>query len=177
MRLEHVRYLVLHLDRLRPDDVRIKMAEKLFTTAPVYRSDKLIVYDTGGGTPPSSLFGAVEDTDDWGGVEQGKSRWASSNYARIYVWSGAEREVTLRFSLRSFAQTRQVSISAGGAILAAGSVDTGGRTFYLSWQVQRGLNTVLMSISGPLVSPASLGVGEDERPLSVNLSGCIYSTK
>src|SRR5205823_4768883 len=158
MRLEHVRYLVLHLDRLQPDDLRIRMAAEMFTTAPVYRSDNLIVYDTGGGMPPSSLFGAVEDTDDWGGVEQGKSRWASSNYARIYVWSAAEREIELHVKLTGFAQTREVKISTGDVLLGVGSVDGKGRIFDFDWRVSRGLSTVLMSISGPLVSPASLGV-------------------
>ncbi len=177
MRLAGVRYLALHLDRLRNNDPRIGLAQELFAAKPAYQSADLEVYDNGGGQAPASLLGAVEDSEDWGAIERNNYRWAGGNYARIYLWSGLGRSVQMSFSLASFSQTRQVEISASGKLLARKSVSPTGQTFSLAWQIPRGFTTLLISASGEPLTPASLGMGADTRPLTLSLSSCRYSAK
>ncbi len=177
MRLAGVRYLALHLDRLKGSDPRIELAQELFAARLVYQSTGLEVYDNGGGQAPASLFGAVEDSEDWGAIEQNNYRWAGGNYARIYLWSGVDRKVQVSFSLASFSLTRQVEISASGKVLAQRSVGPSAQPFDLEWELPRGFTTLLISASGEPLIPASLGVGADTRPLVLNLSSCRYSAK
>lgn len=177
LRLANVRYVAVHLDRLKAGDPRVGLAKSLFPGGPTYSDNSLLVFDTGGGAAPASLLGATEDTDDWGPVEGGKFRWTGYNYARIYVWSGAPRQITMRLRLASFAQTRDVEVLGNGQQLATGSIGSNGGAFDLSWAIPRGFSTLLIHASGPPVSPASLGLGSDARPLTFNLSECSYSGK
>jgi hypothetical protein len=134
----------------------------------------LTIYNTGG-DPSPSLFGVVEDTEDWLPVEEGKSRWTAQNYARFHVWSGTQRTAQLHMSLESFAQDRSVEIRAGDEALGTGRVSTGGATFDVEWQVPKGFSTVTVAADGLPVSPARLGMGNDYTPLVMRLSECSYS--
>jgi hypothetical protein len=177
MRLAGTRYLALHLDRLRPDDSRIALAERLFPAGPVYSDEVLQVYDTGGGDPPASLFGAVEDTVDWGPVEEGTYRWTGSPVARIHAWSGADRVTNATLTLAAFAHPRKVRFTSGSQLLAEGQIEQAGTKFAFDWTLSRGFNTLVISTEGAAVSPASLGMGDDPRPLAFSLSGCVFRTR
>lgn len=177
MRLAKVRYVVLHLDRLEKSDPRVEMAARLFPGGAIYQSKDLRVYDNGGGEPPGDLFGIVEDTQDWPGSGGDGFKWSIEQHARIHVWSGAEREARLQFKLRSFARERDVRITVGGRLLAASSVSESGRTYDLAWRVPQGFSMVLISAGGPGVTPASLGMNDDSRPLTLRLSDCSYSVR
>jgi hypothetical protein len=176
MRLAGVRYLVLHLDRMALDDPRIQMAEELFPTQAIYRSDRLVVYDTQGGEAPPTLFGVVDDLYDWNIVEEGAFRWAPRPYARLHVWSGSEQQATVRLRLASFGMSREITISMAGKVLARETLDHTGRLFDLRWQAPKGFSTLLITASGPAISPETLGLGADSRPLTIRLSDCAYGT-
>jgi hypothetical protein len=79
--------------------------------------------------------------------------------------------------LASFLQERSFTITAGSKELASGTLGTEARIFDLQWQVPKGFSTVLVTAGGQPVAPASVGIGNDLRPLVVNLSECSYSTK
>jgi 4-amino-4-deoxy-L-arabinose transferase-like glycosyltransferase len=177
LRLARVRYVVLHLDKLSPDDPRLTLAARLFPVPPIYKSDTLAVYDTGGGEPAPGLFGVVEDIEDWYPFEEGTFRWSNRTQARLQVWSGSEQEVSLKFKLASFNVKRNVIISTGDDLLGAGRVDPPGRIFTLEWRAPKGFSTILISASGPPIPPASVGVGDDQRPLSISLADCTYARK
>jgi hypothetical protein len=177
MRLAKVRYIVLHLNQLAPDDPRIAMAARVVARPPVYTSPTLTVYDTGGGEPSAGLFGTVEDTEDWYPPEGGSYRWATRSLARLQVWSGSEQDVNLRFKLTSFPDSRTVTVSLGDKVLARESVPPEGRVFDLNWRAPRGFSTILLSADGPQVRPASIGGGNDKRPLTMSIGECSYATR
>jgi len=177
MRLAGVRFLVLHLDALDQSDPRINMAAELFPTPPVYRSDTLMVYDAGGGDAPASLFGMAEDTEDWFPVEGGKLRWAFTKPARIHVWSGANRELTLQFKARSFPGERDLTISVAGKPLLTERIGLDELPIVLKWTVPKGFSTLALTVSGSAISPKEAGLGGDGRPLSLAISECSYSVR
>jgi hypothetical protein len=179
MRLAKVRYVLLHTSQLQPDDPRRNVVERLFSVPPIYQSDTLEVYDTGGGEAPPDLLGAVEDVMEWFPVEEGRFRWAlGTNSNHIHLWSGSEREFRLQFKLRSLGQDRQVIVSAGGRELAQERLIAGQEIpFHLEWRLPRGFTTLLIQVSGKGIIPASLGQGQDNRPLTISLSECSYSAK
>lgn len=175
MRLAGVRYMVLHLDTLSPTDPRIGMAAGLFRSPPVYKSDTLAVYDTGGGEAPASLFGMAEDVEDWFPVESGGARWAFSKPARIHLWSGATRQATLHLNASSFPGERDLTISVRGKLLLSTHIGQAESPISVTWEVPKGFSTLTLSANGPTITPASMGVGTDLRPLSFRISGCSYT--
>ncbi|MDQ5825917.1 MAG: hypothetical protein M3441_17115, partial [Chloroflexota bacterium] len=177
LRLAGVRYVAVDTTYVPEDDPRVVAARRTFPAGPFYRNGPLSIYDTGGGDARPSLFGLVEDTEDWLPLEEGPYRWTAQNYVRFHVWSGAERTARLHLKLASFAQERNVVITAGGKALATGRVGLEGATFDVEWQVPAGFSTVVLTADGQPVAPASLGLGNDYRPLVVKLSECSYSTK
>jgi hypothetical protein len=179
MRLANVRYALLHTSQLQPDDPRRNFVARLFSSPPIYKSDTLEVYDTGGGDAPPDLLGAVEDVMEWFPVESGRFRWAlGTNSNHIHLWSGSDREVVLRFKLRSYGQDREVTISTNGRPLAHDSLPEAKEVpFDLAWQLPKGFSTVLIQVSGKGITPVSLGQGTDTRPLTIGLSDCRYSAK
>jgi hypothetical protein len=177
MRLAGVRYLALHRDRINPDDSRIALAERLFPAGPAYQDENLVVYDTGGGEPPAALFGAVEDTVDWGPIEEGSYRWTGNSDARIYAWSGSERMAQAEMRLASFAGPRTVRFTSDGQLLAEGTIEDTGTKFAFDWPLHKGFNTLLISADGRSTSPASLGMGDDPRPLTFNLANCSFAAR
>lgn len=177
LRLAGVRYVALDTTYVPKTDPRAITTRRIFAEGPIYRNGSLSIYDTGGGEAPTSLFGLVEDTVDWLPVEEGRFRWTAYNYARFHVWSGAERTAQLHMKLASFLQERSFTITAGGRELESGTLGTEARTFDLQWQVSKGFSTVLVTVGGQPVAPASVGIGDDLRPLVVNLSDCTYSAK
>ena len=177
MRLAGVRYLALHMDRVQPDDSRIDLAAELFPSGPAYRNGDLLVYDTGGGEAPPALLGTIEDTADWGPIEEGAYRWTGRTTARIYLWSGSERGVGAQITLASFAQPRSVRFVSGGRTLAEGQIEPGESRFAFEWPVKRGFNTLVISAGGEAASPVSLGMGDDPRTLAFRLLGCGFTPR
>jgi hypothetical protein len=162
---------------VREHDPRISTARRIFPAGPVYSNGPLSIYDTGGVEAQTSLFGLVEDTEDWLPVEEERFRWTAYNYVRLHVWSGAERTAQVHLKLGSFALERNVAITTGAGTLLTDKIGTGGRTFDLEWQVPKGFSTLVITADGRAIAPASIGIGDDRRPLVMNLSECRYSAK
>lgn len=178
MRLFDVRFLALHLDRLEAGDPRIRMIGSILGTNPIYRSYTLLVYDTGGGEARQTLLGGVEDIEDWSGVEVAgpeKFRWATGRFARLYLWSGSERLVTLSFNLSSFMVKRNISVSINGTQVETAEVGEDPHPIVLNWRASKGLTTIMIEASGDGIKPSSVGIGDDTRPLTIRLSGCRYA--
>jgi hypothetical protein len=149
----------------------------MFPSGPAYSNGPLTIYDTGGGEPPASLFGVVEDTEDWLPVEESKYRWTAQNYVRFHVWSGAERNARLHLKLDSFAQERNIEVKVAGRVLATGRAGMEGSNFDLEWRVPKGFSALEITADGRPMPPASLGIGGDYRPLVMRLSECSYSAE
>src|SRR5205085_4246261 len=67
--------VLVHRDLLQDGDPRPALAQTLFGEHPAYENGPLAVYEAVTHAPPTGLFGAVEDTEDWYPVEPGPSRW------------------------------------------------------------------------------------------------------
>lgn len=177
LRLAGVRYVALDTTYVQEHDPRISTIRRIFPAGPVYSNGPLSIYDTGGVEAQTSLFGLVEDTEDWLPVEEERFRWTAYNYVRFHVWSGAKRTAQLQVKLGSFALERNVTITTGPGTLLTDKVGTEGRTFDLEWQVPKGFSTLVITADGQAIAPASIGIGDDHRPLVMNLSECSYSAK
>jgi hypothetical protein len=177
LRLAGVRYVAVDATYTPEYDWRILAARRMFPAGPVYSNGTLTIYDTAGGEPPPSLFGAVENMEDWLWVEEGKFRWTSSNYARLHVWSGSDRTASLRFKLTSFGQDRNFSVAVDDVKLVEGNLSTDGTNVEVEWQATKGFSTLLITASGQPVVPYKVGKGPDYRPLVMRLSECSYSSE
>jgi hypothetical protein len=119
----------------------------------------------------------VEDTEDWGAVEGGVSRWTDSNYARFYVWTATERSVHARFNLVSFGEPRHVAVTFNGLTEGEQMVPQSGAQFNLDVEAVPGVSTFLLSIGGKPISPLALGISTDPRLLTVSLSNCSFEPR
>jgi hypothetical protein len=171
LRLAGVRYVTLHPERLPLDDPRPRLLESLMPGAPMFRSDRLTVYETGGGDAPTELLGITEDWEDWY-PKEGIFKWALTRQSRLYVWSGAERDVTLSLSLRSFEVERTVTLALGENTTFQTQVSTIEHPVSLKWRIPRGFTTIAITASGPAITPASLGMNQDGRPLTIGIADC-----
>jgi hypothetical protein len=152
-------------------DPRLTLAESLFNS-PVYNSDNLLVYDTGGGEAPADLLGITEDWEDWFEVEGGRSRWALTRTARLHIWSGTKRDVTLHLKLRSFGEERDVTFRLGENALLRTRAGEDERPLSVTWRAEKGFTTVAITSSGAAITPYSIGMGRDMRPLTIGIADC-----
>jgi 4-amino-4-deoxy-L-arabinose transferase-like glycosyltransferase len=172
MRLARVRYVTVHRGALAESDPRQSLLGSLLSSPPIYDSTTMLVYDTGGGDAPPGLLGITEDWEDWFEVENGRSRWALTRTARLHIWSGAERDITLHLNLRSYGQERDVTFRLGTNNLLRTRAEEDERPLSITWRVNRGFTTVGITSSGPSITPNSVGMGRDMRPLTIGISDC-----
>ena len=177
LRLADVHYVVVHPGRMKQGDPRINFAAGLFPEGPVYTSGDTVAYEVTGKGPGAALLGAVEDARDWGEVEESSYRWTANTTARINVWSSLQRTVHLALALQSFGEDRHIGFAAGSNLIAESTVTQQLTQFALDWTAAGGFSSLRVSVSGRPHTPASLGLGADERPLTFKLAGCALSGK
>jgi hypothetical protein len=168
--------VALHLDRMKPGDSRLGLVRSMFPAGSAEEAGQVELYRVPPGPAPSSLFGAVEDIYDWGPVEESSYRWTGGSQARVHVWSGAARTASLELTLSSFGVARSVTPYLNGRADPTQRLEKDAPVrLTVGGLLDRGFNTVTLAVSGPAVSPASIGMGADSRPLTVRLQACKLS--
>jgi hypothetical protein len=171
-----VRYVVIHKDVLssKQRDAALGLASKLFPQGPISDGASLVVY----AVPPASPASSVQplnfyypNAPDWYPVEKGAqgqfSRWAQTTSPSLKFWVSQAQTLQLEVPVWSFQQTHTLTFELNGHPLLTKNIETSQQSVGLTLNLQAGENTLTLKISGPPLSPQSLGFGPDPRSLTI----------
>jgi hypothetical protein len=171
-----VRYVVIHKDVLssKQRDAALGLAAKLFPQGPLSDEASLVVY----AVPPASTTANVQplnfyypNAPDWYPVEKGAqgqlSRWAQTTRPSLKFWVSQAQTLQLEMPVWSFQQAHTLSFELNGQPLVTKTIEISPQSVSLTLSLQAGENTLILKISGPTLSPQSLGLGADPRLLAI----------
>lgn len=171
-----VRYVVVHTNLTKGDETNklLSLAYKLFPQGPVYKAEGLEVFEVSG-TVSEDIFFYNPVMPDWYEVEGSAnyySRWAKNKAAKLDLWSGKPRNISLSFNIWSFHVPHTVEIvleRADGQKMSFQKLEIGTepREVKLDFEIKPGQNQLIFKIEGKAVRPSELEAVPDTRPLTI----------
>jgi hypothetical protein len=143
---------------------------------PVYRDPLVTLYQVRGDPVPAP-GPVLQLGGGWGGIEQSEGRpfrWMQGADAAVCVQGGAGRQVRLALRATSFAAPRTLELRLDGRTVLTGTIPPGGTFLDLTTPpLPLRSDSVRLNLHVPegSATPASLGQGTDQRPLSLGFTG------
>jgi hypothetical protein len=111
----------------------------------------------------------------WGGLEVSGDRpfrWLQGGDAAVCIQGGRGQTVRLTLRATSFAQARTLQLGLGNDSLLTGAIPNDGQFTTLTTTLTLPADSVRLTLHIPegSTTPASLGQGNDERPLSLGFT-------
>jgi hypothetical protein len=173
----NVGYVVVHKKLDKPDAVEkaLDMATRIFGRGPDYEDDMAAAFRV---RPAGrALFVCVGDGwYDKESTEVGATRWMGEEATLVLV-SSTSGPATLELQASSFREKRNVQLLEGDSEIARFTVLPGDPQKFEAEipSLKQGETVVRIMSEEPPVSPASLGMGDDSRRLSVSVSNVAIS--
>lgn len=167
-----IRYVVVHKKLDKPDavDKAMKMAAEIFGRPPDYEDELAAAFRV---KPRGrALFVSVgPGWHDKESTEIGHARWMASS-ASLELVSSIKGTARLSFTAWSFDHPRTLQVYAGGKMIGEFAVEPGSPREYAAdpFDVAGGSTELVFKSGDPPQSPASVGYGEDPRPLSISVA-------
>lgn len=170
---DRIRWVIVRENRLTPDrQARVHDAlRRIFGGRPPdYTGDGLTVYEV---HPPPGIL-PVRFDDGWYDTERlpqnGQPyRWIAQE-APLHVYSATDTPVTVRFTAHNFATAYTLQVSVNGAPAASVAVPGGFAPAAFTTTLRAGDNVLTFAVTTPPHSAAELGLGSDQRQVSVGIS-------
>ena len=143
--------------------------------APIYQDATVALYHVR--TAPAPVPGPVLQLGGgWGGIEDSGGRpfrWMQGADATVCVQGAAGQTVRLALRATSFAEPRTLDIGLDGRTILTGTIPAGGGFLDLTTPplpLPAGSVRLTLHVPEGSATPASLGQGTDQRPLSLGFT-------
>ncbi|MCL5256405.1 MAG: hypothetical protein M1319_01235 [Chloroflexi bacterium] len=173
----NIRYVVVHKDLDKPDAVQraMKMAETLFGHPPDFEDGQAAAFRVE--KKGDTLF--VQVGNGWydkESTDQGQTRWMA-DHATLVAVSSTSESVQLHFQAWSLQRKRTLDVYAGDRLVANFVVQPGsiGEFSTGHFEIPKGETELRLVCEEPPESPANLGLGNDQRLLSISVSNVSIS--
>jgi hypothetical protein len=170
---DRVRYVIVHKTHIEDKDraqVNDALAQIFGDRTPIFEDGQIAVYEV----QPPQLLTPVRFGPGWYDVQtlpdSGRPyRWIGDK-ATLHVYAPVATSATLNFTAHNFAMSYTLQVYVNGALAGTYQIPGGFNTMRVPVQLLGNDNVIDFAVTTPPHSAAELGLGTDQRKVSVGIS-------